>query len=59
MCCGQAGLLACGLEGFGDKMASAYVILRHFREIATAIKMPAEAATRWLGGIRGGIFALT
>ena len=30
--------------GFSDKMASAYVVLRHFREIAVAIGMPGEAA---------------
>jgi hypothetical protein len=41
------GKRGCSLEestGFADKMASAYVVLRHFREIAAAIGMPVEAA---------------
>ena len=41
------GKRGCSLEasvGFADKMASAYVVLRHFREIAATIGMPDEAA---------------
>ena len=41
---GKRGCSLAESVGFGDSMASAYVILRHFRELAAAVGMPAEAA---------------
>jgi hypothetical protein len=41
---GKRGCSLANSAGFADKMASAYVVLRHFREIAAAIGMPVEAA---------------
>ena len=41
---GKRGCSLAESVGFADKMASAYVVLRHFREIAAAIGMPYEAA---------------
>ena len=41
---GKRGCSLADSTGFGDKMASACVVLRHFREIAESIGMPREAA---------------
>ena len=41
---GKRGCSLAASVGFADKMASAYVVLRHFREIAATIGMPDEAA---------------
>ena len=41
---GRRGCSLAESTGFGDKMASAQVVLRHFREIASSIGMPGEAA---------------